>query len=55
MIPEPLGGAHCKPGEAANILKAALIRILKPLWKKSPSRLKDDRYERFRKIGVFKG
>lgn len=54
IVPEPLGGAHCNPGEAAAILKAALIRNLKALCKKSPSRLKDDRYNRFRNMGVLK-
>ena len=53
IVPEPLGGAHCNPGEAAAILKAALIRNLKALKRKSPSRLKDDRYERFRALGAF--
>ncbi len=53
IVPEPLGGAHCNPGGAAAILKAALMRVLKPLWKKSPSRVKDARYDRFRKMGVF--
>ena len=53
IVPEPLGGAHCNPGAAAAILKNALVEALKPLWRKSSSRLKEDRYSRFRKMGVF--
>ncbi len=54
IVPEPLGGAHCNPGEAAAILKAAIIKNLKALCKKSASRLKEDRYDRFREMGIYK-
>ncbi len=55
IVPEPLGGAHCNPGAAAAILKNVLIQTLKPLWTKSPAKLKEKRYERFRRMGVFEG
>lgn len=53
IIPEPPGGAHRDPAAAGQFLKAALQKQLKELRKKSHSRLVDERYRRFRKLGVF--
>ena len=53
IIPEPDGGAHRDPTAAGLFLKTALQKHLKELRKKSHSRLVDERYRRFRKLGVF--
>lgn len=53
IIPEPDGGAHRDPTAAGQFLKAALQKHLKDLRRKSHSRLMDERYRRFRKLGVF--
>lgn len=53
VIAEPLGGAHRDhPGTAAN-LRDALQRHLSELLELPKEQLAADRYERFRKIGVF--
>lgn len=53
IIEEPLGGAHCDHHQMAARLKRYLIKTLKDLSAMSPEELVADRYERFRKIGVF--
>ena len=53
VIPEPLGGAHKDTVQTAQNLKNALIRQLDPLLKLTPSRLLDERYEKFRRMGFF--
>ena len=53
VVPEPLGGAHRDPEVAAENLRTALKRHLNALAKKSPSTLRADRYEKFRKIGPY--
>ncbi len=53
IIKEPAGGAHRKPKVAANNLKTALNEYLEELLKLKPEELVNDRYEKFRKIGVF--
>ena len=53
IIPEPPGGAHRDPATAGQFLKEALQKHLKELRRKSHSRLMDERYRRFRKLGVF--
>ena len=52
-IPEPVGGAHVNPDEMAQTLKNVLIQNLNELSKMSPDELKTDRYEKFRRMGVF--
>jgi len=54
VIPEPLGGAHRNPRETADNLKEAVLRHLKELTKLSLDELSKLRYQKFRKIGVFK-
>ena len=54
IIPEPLGGAHRDPQTAANNLKEAILRNLSELLKIDIETLIDQRYKKYRKIGVFK-
>lgn len=53
IIEEPLGGAHCDHHQMAAGLKRYLIRTMKNLEGLSGDQLVADRYERFRRIGVF--
>jgi acetyl-CoA carboxylase carboxyl transferase subunit alpha len=54
IIPEPEGGAHRNYEEAANNLKSYIIRNLEELLKIDINRLIKLRYNKYRKIGVFK-
>jgi acetyl-CoA carboxylase carboxyl transferase subunit alpha len=53
ILPEPVGGAHRDPVEAAAIVKAAIKRHLGELNKLSKKRIKDERYAKFRSMGNF--
>ncbi len=53
IVPEPLGGAHRNPKQAADILKDILVGELKKLLKVKPSRLVDMRAEKFGKMGEW--
>ena len=53
LLPEPIGGAHAAPVEAANTLQQALSQNLNSLLEMSPEERRQLRYEKFRKIGVF--
>ena len=53
ILKEPVGGAHRDYAEAADNMKAAILESLKGLSKKNNKKLLDDRYDRFRKLGVF--
>ena len=53
IIAEPTGGAHRDYEDAAAKMKEAIIDSLKVHGKKSIKQLLDDRYERFRNLGVF--
>jgi acetyl-CoA carboxylase carboxyl transferase subunit alpha len=53
VISEPLGGAHRDHHRMAAFMKTYLKRNLKELCEKPIDCLLDERYERFRKIGVF--
>ncbi len=55
VVPEPAGGAHSNHKEAAEILRATLVRTLDPLAKLTVKELVAQRYEKFRKIGAFTG
>jgi acetyl-CoA carboxylase carboxyl transferase subunit alpha len=52
IIPEPAGGAHKAPAAALRRLDEALQRQLAPLQKMSGAALADERYQKFRKLGV---
>lgn len=53
VIEEPLGGAHRDHHSMAARMKAFLKRHLKELQQLPIEQLLDQRYERFRKIGIF--
>jgi acetyl-CoA carboxylase carboxyl transferase subunit alpha len=53
IIPEPLGGAHAAPLEAAAALKRVLMENLIRLLALSPEQRRQQRYDKFRRIGVF--
>ena len=52
IIPEPLGGAHQNPEEAANNLKTQIINDLEILKAKAPDVLVSERIDKFSKMGV---
>jgi acetyl-CoA carboxylase carboxyl transferase subunit alpha len=53
IVPEPVGGAHRNWEETAENLRGALRKSLQELRSRSAEGLVADRYEKFRKIGVF--
>jgi acetyl-CoA carboxylase carboxyl transferase subunit alpha len=53
IVKEPLGGAHHNPEKTAIILKTALIRHLRQYKSKSSKEIANERYSRFRNIGVY--
>lgn len=53
IISEPIGGAHRDHDAAADKLKAAICKSLAQLQKKSVTKLLEDRYKRFRRLGEF--
>jgi len=55
VIPEPAGGAHRDPPAAARAVGEALGRHLAALSGLSPAKLVEDRYKKFRAMGVMSG
>jgi acetyl-CoA carboxylase carboxyl transferase subunit alpha len=53
IVPEPLGGAHRNPQQAAQILKDTLIDELKKLKKFKTEKLLERRMEKFSKMGEW--
>lgn len=53
IIPEPQGGAHRNPQQAAMVLKDALIQELTALKKIKPEKLIEKRVEKFCKMGAW--
>jgi len=53
IVPEPNGGAHADPALAAELLAPYLEKALKELQKLKPTALPEERYKKFRKMGVF--
>jgi acetyl-CoA carboxylase carboxyl transferase subunit alpha len=53
VIPEPPGGAHCDPEIAAANLRSAVEKELRALQKSSIEKLLQERYAKFRRMGVF--
>lgn len=53
IVPEPNGGAHADPTQAAELLAPYLEKALKELQKLKPAALPEERYKKFRKMGVF--
>lgn len=54
VIPEPLGGAHNDPAQAAAALKYAILKHLNDLLALPGDKLLDLRYERYRALGQFR-
>lgn len=52
IIPEPLGGAHCDPEKMAEEMKKSIISNLKDLTKIKPEALREQRYNKYRNLGV---
>jgi acetyl-CoA carboxylase carboxyl transferase subunit alpha len=53
VIPEPAGGAHCDPEIAATNLREVVEKELRALQKTSIEKLLQERYAKFRRMGVF--
>ncbi len=53
IVPEPPGGAHRNPQQAAAILKDTLIEELRPLKKMKPEKLIEKRIEKFSVMGAW--
>ena len=53
IIKEPLGGAHRDPAQAARNVKAVIKKYLAELKALPVNKLLDQRYDKFRKMGVF--
>ena len=53
VLEEPLGGAHRDHHQMASRLKSYLSKTLTELETKSHQELVDERYDKFRRIGVF--
>jgi acetyl-CoA carboxylase carboxyl transferase subunit alpha len=53
VVPEPLGGAHLDPAAAAKNLQAALLEHLGRLRTLSVKTLLEQRYQKYRRLGVL--
>jgi len=53
VIPEPLGGAHNDPQQAASALQYIIKKHLNDLRGLKPDKLLEKRYERYRHLGVY--
>jgi acetyl-CoA carboxylase carboxyl transferase subunit alpha len=53
ILPEPLGGAHRDPEGMAQKISDFILKALEELKAKTPGKLIEERYKRFRKIGSF--
>ncbi len=53
IIEEPPGGAHQDHDEAAAMVDRAIYADLSKLNRLSPDELREDRYQRFRRLGAF--
>ncbi len=54
IIPEPPGGVHIDPEQTFKNVDKQLNEVLKKLEEKTPEERIEKRYQKFRKIGVFK-
>ncbi|MFC2169197.1 acetyl-CoA carboxylase carboxyltransferase subunit alpha [Acidobacteriota bacterium] len=53
IIPEPPGGAHIDYEQTFKNVDKHLYQTLKSIEKKSPEEMIEERYQKFRKIGIF--
>lgn len=52
VIKEPVGGAHCNYEEVASELKKSILNSVEELSKFSAKDLRENRYNKYRKLGV---
>jgi len=55
VVPEPAGGSHVDPREAASVLQAAILTNVVQLSKMSQGKLLKKRYQKFRRMGEGSG
>ncbi len=53
IVKEPLGGAHCDYKTMGNSLKKTIVKALKELKENDAETLRNERYNKFRRMGVF--
>ena len=53
IIPEPIGGAHRDYAQTMEQMKTVLIKHLDQLCRFSPDELREQRYQKYRSVGVF--
>jgi acetyl-CoA carboxylase carboxyl transferase subunit alpha len=53
VVEEPIGGAHRDPRRAAELLKEAIVRNLGEIKNSAAGDLVSQRYDKFRKLGMF--
>ena len=53
IVKEPLGGAHNDYEQIGSDLKKAIMDSINELKNVEPNKLRDDRYNKFRRMGVF--
>ena len=53
IVREPLGGAHRNPEAAARAVKRSIRKHLAELMQMTPQQLIQQRYERYRHIGLY--
>lgn len=53
IVKEPLGGAHCDYQKMGSDLKNTIINAINELEKIKPDKLRAERYNKFRRMGVF--
>jgi acetyl-CoA carboxylase carboxyl transferase subunit alpha len=53
LLPEPIGGAHSNPLQAAETLKQALLQNIEELSRLTHAQRRELRYQKFRKIGMY--
>jgi len=53
ILKEPLGGAHFDQSAVYKSVEKFIVATIKTLQKRSPQELLEQRYQKFRKIGVF--
>lgn len=53
IVKEPLGGAHNDYEMIGSSLKETILKAINELKNEQPDKLKEDRYNKFRRMGVF--
>ena len=53
VVPEPSGGAHLDPGEAARQLRRMIVSELVSLQSRGSKKMQKDRYKKYRNIGEY--